>query len=59
MNLEYEQGFVDALEVVLEISKQRKGNFVQRIGELWALAAGRKIERIKQQLGFIECSGGN
>jgi hypothetical protein len=59
VNLEYDQGFVDALEVVLEISKKHKANFVEKVGELWALAAGQKIEKIKQLLGFIECSEGN
>jgi hypothetical protein len=55
MELEYEKGFVDALEVVLEIAKKHKANFVEKVGELWALAAGQKIERILKDLGFIEC----
>lgn len=54
MELEYEKGFVDALEVVLEIAKKHKENFVERIGELWTLALGRKVERIKREIGFID-----
>jgi hypothetical protein len=54
MELEYEKGFVDALEVVLEIAEKHKENFVEKIGELWILALGHKVERIKKDIGFID-----
>jgi len=54
MREEYEKGFIDALETVLDISNRDKENLVQKIGELWILAREKRSERIQKKLGFIQ-----
>jgi hypothetical protein len=53
MGEEYEKGFIDALETVLDISNREKENLVQKIGELWIRARERRSERIQEKLGLI------
>jgi hypothetical protein len=54
MNLEYEKGFVDALEIVLDLANKHKEKLIEKIGELWIVAKDRKVESIKKEIGFIE-----
>jgi hypothetical protein len=57
MNLEYDKGFVDALDIVLDLANKHKEKLVEKIGDLWIVANDKKVERIKRELGFIDFRG--